>query len=46
MLPTRDSLQIYRHKYTESEDMEKSILCKWKSREIQGRNTYMRKKKK
>ena len=45
MLPTRDSLQIYRYKQTESEDIEKSILCKWKSREIQGSNTYMRKKR-
>ena len=29
MLPTRDSIQNWRHTETESEGMEKDITCKW-----------------
>ena len=39
MLPTRDSLQIWRNTQTESEGMEKVILCKQKSKESQSNNT-------
>ena len=30
MLPTRDSLWIYRNTQSESEGMEKYISCRWK----------------
>ena len=43
MLIKRDSLQISRHPETESEELETGITCKWKSKEIQGRNAYTKK---
>ena len=45
MLPIRDSLQIQRHTQDESEGMEKGIPCKWKAKESQGSNTYIRQNK-
>ena len=42
ILPTRDSLQIYRHVQTESEGMENGIPCKWKSEESQSNNAHIR----
>ena len=42
MLPTRDSPQIKRNTQTESKGMEKGIPCKWKLKESQSSNTYMR----
>ena len=42
MLPSGDSLQIYRHTGTESERLEKGISCKWKWKESWSSNTYIR----
>ena len=44
ILPTRDSFQMKRHTGIESEGMEKGISCKWKSKESQSSNTYIRQK--
>lgn len=42
MLPTRDSLQLYKAIKTEREVIEKVIPRKWKWKEIWGSNTYTR----
>ena len=42
MLPTRDSFQIQRHIQIENEGMIKGIPWKWKSKESQRSNTYIR----
>ena len=36
-------ISTYLSKQTESEGMEKGIPCKWKQRECQSSNTYIRK---
>ena len=42
MLSTRDPLQIQGHIRTESEEMEKRIPCKWKSKESWNSNTHIK----
>ena len=42
MLSTRKPPQIWRHTHTESEEMERAIPCKWKSKESQSCNTSSR----
>ena len=42
MLSTRKSPQIWRHIHTESEEMERAIPCKWKSKESQSCNASIR----
>ena len=42
-LSTRDPLQTQEHIQTESEDTEKDIPCKWKSKESWSSNSLIRK---
>ena len=42
MLSTRDPVQIQEHKQIESEEMEKGIPCKWKSKQSWNINTHIR----
>ena len=42
MLSTIDPLQIWGHVQTESEGMEDSIPCIWKSKESWNSNTHIR----
>ena len=43
MLSTRDPLQNKGHIQTESEGLEKDILCKWRPKESKSINTHIRK---
>ena len=45
MLSTRDPLQTEGHIQTESEEMEKDIPCKWKSKESWSSNSHIRQKR-
>ena len=42
MLSTRDPLETQGHIHTESEEMEKYIPCKWKSKESWNSYTHVR----
>ena len=44
MLPTRDAFQeLKTHRYSESEEMEKDISCKWKQQESGDSNNHQTK---
>ena len=42
MLSTRDPLQTQEHRENESEEMEKVIPCKWKTKESWSSNSHIR----